>query len=233
MLAEIKRFPLRQERGDAQIIEYTIVFPICLLAFFFLYMIGYMLNQYALLDSAAERGILIAQKAYTDTNAEVMLSFDSLTANSTAGFTAAENPEYTKFKNDPYRFLNKDYKNEEIKDTIERTVQEIIRNNQLLGDIFLGETRVTYSPGSGFLDKNVTVTVEQEFKPLKVIFMLLPGESERFTLRSVATLRISSQTEFLRNADFVCDLALRFGLDKYTQKIAGFFDKITEFFNKT
>ncbi len=222
---------LRQERGDANIIEYAIVLPVCLLVFFFLFMIGYMLNQYALLDSAAERGILIAQKAFADPNADKMLDFSGMTAASTAGFQVAEKPNYAKFVHDPYRFLNKNYKHDDIEKTIEETVSEIIRRNQLLGDRFLGETTVTYETGSGFLDKNVTVTVEQEFRPLRVIASVVPAAEGLVKLRSQAILKISSQTEFIRNTDFVCDLAVRFGLAQYVQKITGFFDKITDFFN--
>jgi Flp pilus assembly protein TadG len=223
----------RSERGDANIIEYAIVFPICLLVFFFLFMIGFMLNQYALLESAAERGILIAQKAFTDTNAELIMDYDAMAGRTTAGFSPVSEPDYDKFTNDPYRFFGTNYKESTIKAAVSDTVKEIIRNNQLLGNTFLGDTTVDYTSTGGLLNKTATVTVEQEFKPLRMVARVLNLSGDTFTIKASAIMKIRSQTEFLRNTDFVCDLAVRFGLDQYVQKITGFFQKITDFFNKT
>ena len=221
---------LRQERGDANIIEYTIVLPICLLVFFFLFMIGYMLNQYALLESAAERGLMIAQKSFSDPNAEKMMSYDGLAAPSTAGFTAVGSPDYDSFTSDPYRFFNAQYKNATIKPLVENAVLDIISQNQLMGDTFLGTTTAEYSMTGGTLSKTATVTVEQEFRPLKMIASILHLNSGVYTLKGEARMGISCQTEFIRNTDFVLDLALRFGISTYAEKISGFFDKITNFF---
>ncbi len=223
---------IRRETGAATIIEYVIVLPIVLLIVLFLFTVGFFLNQQALLDSAAERGLFLAQKLYTDPNAERLLDTEFGQAFSKAGYQTKEDTDSFQFEYDPYRYWG-DYKVTEIESTVRSYVEGVVQKGQsgYIG-LFLSEPEASYSPESGLLTKNVTVTVKQELRIFGSLSRLLWGKEEA-ALKGSATMTVNAQTEFVRNVDFASDLLGRFEkVQAVIQRIQTVLDKVTSFFTK-
>lgn len=223
---------LRKERGAATILEYAIVLPICLLIILFLFTVGFFLNQQALLDSAAERGILLVQKMYTDANADEVLDMKSGTGFYEAGYQKRAGNQNS-YDYDPYRFWGGDYKSEEIGKLVEARVEAIVKAGQ--SDyiaLFLSEPEASYQNNGGLISKNVEVTVTQEFRLFPGLTKLLWGP-EKTGISGHASMHVISQTEFVRNVDFISDVLHRFpAVDQTLKRISGALDKITSLFTK-
>ena len=224
---------MREDRGAATIVEYSIVLPICLFIILFIFMSGFFLHQAAVLDAAAERGIIIAQKIYSDPNAEKIINFTATTKGTTVGYRQKNSTINTSnFSSDPYRYWSNQYKSDSIKTNIEKKVKAVIDSSQLLiSKRFMGKPKVTYNGVSGIFFKHASVEVTQKFS-------LFPGLANLFdlnptvTLRGYASMKIDSQTEFVRNVDFVCDMLDRFKVGEYIKQIQVVFSKISDFFTE-
>ena len=221
----------RDDQGAATIVEYAIVLPICLFIILFIFMVGFFLHQASVLEAAAERGILIAQKIYTDPNADNVIDFESTTSGKTVGYRQKGTTINTSnFSSDPYRYWNNGYSSSSIKAAVESKVKNVITSSQLLiSSRYLSKPKVTYNGVSGLLFKKASVEVTQTFS-------LFPGLTKMFgleptiTLRGYASMRIDSQTEFIRNVDFICDMLDRFKVGQYIKQIQVVFSKISDFF---
>ena len=223
---------LRKERGAATIMEYAIVLPICLLIILFIFTVGFFLNQQALLDSAAERGVLLVQRMYTDANAGEVLDMNSGTGFYEAGYQKRAGNQNT-YDYDPYRFWGSNYKNDEISELVETRVEEIVKQGQ--SDyiaLFLSEPKASYQNNGGLIAKSVEVTVKQDFRLFPGLTKLLWGP-EKTTITGRATMHVISQTEFVRNVDFISDVLHRFPVvDQTLNRISSALDKITSLFTK-
>ena len=222
----------RREAGAATIIEYVIVLPIVLLIVLFMFTVGFFLNQQALLDSAAERGLFLAQKLYTDPNAESILDAEYGQAFKSAGYQIKQASGGYSYNYDPYRYWG-DYKVEEIGSAVRQYVEGVVKKGQsgYIG-LFLGDPVADYTPESGLLTKNVTITVRQRFRIFPTLANMLWGKQEAALLGS-ATMTVNAQTEFVRNVDFAADLLGRFKVvDTVIDRIAAVLDKVTAFFTK-
>lgn len=228
-----KRLWAAGERGAATMIEAAIVLPICLLIVLFVFCFGFFLNQMALLESAAERGILLVQKLYNDPNADALLDLSYGQSSAAAGYRSKDSLDNIEYDYDPYRYWGK-YETEGIAELVEGHVEEIIRNAQLVYlEPMLGVPEVHYENAGGLISKSVSITVEQDFKLFPVVRRLLVPNMDT-SLRSEAHMNIVSQTEFVRNTDFICDMVERLaagtGVEALIEKIQSVFDKIGQFF---
>lgn len=232
-MKERKKLWAAGERGAATVIEAAIVLPICLLIVLFVFCFGFFLNQMALLESAAERGILLVQKLYTDPNADALLDLEYGQSNASAGYRARDSLADIEYDYDPYRYWGK-YETEGIGELVEEHVEEIIRNAQLVYlDPLLGQPKVRYENAGGLISKSVSITVEQDFKVFPVVRKLLVPNMDT-GLKAEAHMNIVSQTEFVRNTDFICDLVERAAagtkVEELINKVQSIFDKIGQFF---
>lgn len=221
----------REERGAATIVEYTIVLPICLFIILFIFMTGFFLHQASVLDAAAERGILIAQKIYTDPNAEQIIDFSGTTDGKNVGYRQKNSViNSSNFTSDPYRYWDNGYNSTSIKSNIESKVKAVIESSQLLiSSRYMGKPKVTYNGVSGIFFKTASVEVTQTFSLFPNLTKMF-GLSPTITLKGYASMKIDSQTEFIRNVDFVCDMLDRFKIGDYIKQIQVVFSKISDFF---
>ncbi len=220
-----------EEQGAGTIVEYSIVLPICLFLILILFIVGFFLHQASVLDAAAERGILIAQKIYTDPNSEQVIDYRATTKGTVVGYRRkGDKIKTNNFESDPYRYWNNGYNSDSIKNNVENKVSNVVESSQLfVSEKFLGRPKVTYNGVSGLLFKSASVEVTQTFSMLPSLMNVF-GLEPKLTLRGYASMRIDSQTEFIRNVDFVCDLLDRFKVGKYIDQIQLVFSKITDFF---
>lgn len=220
-----------EDQGAATIVEYSIVLPICLFIILFLFMTGFFLHQAAVLDAAAERGIIIAQKIYSDPNAEKVINFSETTNGKTVGYRKkSATINSSNFTSDPYRYWDNNYNSNSIKSNIEKKVKAVVESSQLLvSDQYLSKPRVTYNGVSGIFFKTASVEITQSFSLFPSLMNLFDLEPT-ITLRGYASMKIDSQTEFIRNVDFVCDILDRFKVGEYIKQIQVVFSKISDFF---
>lgn len=224
---------LKEERASATLVEYTIVLPICLFVIGFLFVVAYFMNQRALLDAAVERGVIDAQKIFSDPNSDVFIKYtDGDSPN--AGYELVNDPKFSNMESDPYRFLNNGYNYDFITDTVKKKVKKIIDRNKISDyGTWFTEPEVECSKVTGFISKSITVTVRQDFyMPLIPLIMRKDG---MFDVEMVASAKmpIMCSPEFIRNTDFIMDTIERAtGVDIY-DKVVGFFDKIKGFFKNT
>ncbi|MDR0381849.1 MAG: pilus assembly protein [Oscillospiraceae bacterium] len=219
---------VEEETAAASIVEYSIVLPLCLIVLLFIFFVGYVLNQRALLDSAAHRGVLLAQQYYADPNYNNIVDL---------GLTEAKrdyvgHKSYSMnvlFENDPYRFLNKNYHEDMIRERMEGKITSVIGKNQL----FLLDNRLTTFdvdiPGmEGFLNKSAEVTITQRFYlPLLLGHVNLEPV---YTMTAKSRVTVTTPAEFVRNTDFVIDTIEKYTGTDVTEKLVTFFAKITDFF---
>lgn len=226
---------LKRQGGASSIVEYSIILPICMFVLVFIFMVGYYLNQQALLDAAVNRGVLIAQKVYSDPNSSEVMLYGEQEGDSFVGFKKQSSVFSGKqLKSDPYRFFDKEYRETEIQSLIKNKVINIIRNGELavVGNR-VNEPKVYVTDITGTISRKMTVTASQEMH-IPVISILIGKENsaKMFTITSTASVNINHPTEFVRNAEFVSDTLERFGAEKLISKITGMFDKVKSFIDK-
>ena len=126
---------LKSEKAASSIVEYSIVLPICLVIFAMLFMIGYMLNQQANLDAATNRGVLVAQKVYSDPNVDSVMDLAVNPKPMQVGFTKKPGgfSFNANYKCDPYRYLGSGYRYDTIAALVKLKVMNCIQVNQIVG----------------------------------------------------------------------------------------------------
>lgn len=219
----------RDERGASSLVEYSIVLPLCLLVIFFIFLIGFYLQQKAIVESACERGLVVAMKMYNDPTSDSVYDFSSGTGMDTSGF-GGKTYDFTRMKSDPYRYWG-DYRAGDIKKKVESFVEAAITKSQLsVVNKWCGTPRATYSSNGGLLGKKIQVTVSQEYTIVPIVSLKLLGKATT-TIKTTSYMNVVNQTEFIRNTDFVCDLLEQIGAGDIIAKISNALDKVTKFFS--
>lgn len=223
---------LRREDGVSNIIEYSIVLPLCLVAVCFLLVVGYYLHQSAVLESAVYRSAIVVQRIYSDPIALDLIDFGSDEERFVGYRTKRDLKEMSELNRDPYRYFDSNYRQEEIRAQVTGKIEAIVSAATLspVKSIYVGEA----TPAYGALDgKKDVVSVTQSFR-LPGVFKLvgLPAQTE---LRAQVQAPKTAQTEFVRNAMFVEDLMEELSekseaVGKLTQTIQTMFAKIGGFF---
>lgn len=221
-----------EEKGSASIVEYSIVLPICLIVLLFIFTVGYMLNQRAVLDAAATRAILIAQKVYADPKySEIILLDGSSEEKDIVGYKDRDTLN-KKIESDPYRYFFNNYKSDMISNLIEKKVLDIVKKNQLVQlDPRVSEVTVTVPSIEGILWKKASVVVKQDY-----YVPILLGHLKIYSgiqMVSKASVAIVSPAELLRNVDFVVDIVEDVSGNDVTQTLVDFFGKISSFFKES
>ena len=228
---------LKEEKAAAAIVEYSIILPICLFLFGFLFLSGYYLNQRAVLDSAVNRGVVLAQKIYCDPNADAILDM-GLSDNYyrsgyrliSGGFSADTN-----FKSDPYRYLGSNYKYNEIATIIERKVRGSVKTSQLITlESRVSDLNVDLPKSfSGFISYKVTVSASQNFYNPFLPRLVKKNAKPLLTLESSATAAVMNSSEFVRNVNMVDDVIEKFTGSNIGSKLHDMVSKISTFISKT
>ena len=170
----MKRF-FNNDEGAASIVEYAIVLPICFFVIMFIFLVGFLLNEKAVVESAGQRGVFVAMKMYNDPSSEFVYQFSYGTDQDKAGFGQSTS-DFTKMTKDPYRYWDRGYREGEISAGVSNYVTQAISKSQLkIVKRWAGDPVVTYTPSGGLLGNNIRVTVEQEYQLLPIIFKRLLG----------------------------------------------------------
>lgn len=225
---------LFREDGVSNIIEYSIVLPLCLIGVCFIFMVGYYLHQSAVLDAAAYRAAMVVQRIYNDPNAIQLIDFGT-EEETFVGYRTKQELKGLKLERDPYRYFNTNYRAGEIEAAVLGKMEAVISFATLspVKSIYVEEARPEYGGMTGIISKEATVSVTQDFK-LPGIFRLV-GLPESAELSATVTAPVISQTEFVRNAMFAQDLVEELSeksetVGKITETVQSIFAKISSFF---
>lgn len=227
----------RESKGSASIIEYSIILPLCLWVLVFLFMAGYVLHQRAVLESAAQRAVMIVQKLYADPNyRNLVLLTDQEADRDYVGYKERQNQNIADLERDPYRYWNNGYREDIIQQAMDVKIRNIIYRNQLidLSSISVYEIQIESPDMTGMIFKNKKVVVKQEISvPILEGFHISP----KVTLEGHADITVTQPAELIRNSHFainvVEDLTAGTPVEDIIEKIGVYMDKITEFFSET
>lgn len=230
-----KKYRLREyineQTGAASIVEYSIVLPLCLVVVMFLFLLAYFLNERAVLDAAAHRSVLVAEKLYFDPKFKQLADLDyAAMEKDYVGYKKQfESLENQEIRTEPYRFF---LGNSEFKEYAEKCVEQkaisCVRNNQLfpLGDR-VQNLKVEKSEISYGLVKKVVVTITEEYHMPRLVTLI--GLEQEYKMQVSATTSLSAEPELIRNIDLAMEVAEDTGVDKYLEKAKKVFSKIGNF----
>ena len=228
---------IREERAAAPIVEYSIVLPICLFILGLLFASGFYLNQKAVLDSAVNRGVVLAQKIYCDNNADRLMNMGIDGNNYQVGVTIDSNAlkDPKNLKSEPYRYLKFGSRYDDIYSVIEKKITNSVNTSQLINaDIRLSDLSINMPKKfKGFMIYKMTVTVTQDFYNPFVPVLVRESTDSLFSMKSSATAAVMSTTEYVRNVDMLNDVMGRFTgstCDGWVSKMLG---RLNTFMSKT
>lgn len=227
-MKKMKRL-LQNSDGAASIVEYSIVLPLCFLVIAFIFLLGFYLNQKAVVESAGQRSLMIALKMFNDPSADKIYDYSYGTDNQQSG-VGKSSYDFSSMTKDPYRYWGSGYRFAEINTAVQSYVKEAVTKGQLrIVDKWAGSPEAEYTPGGGLLGNNISVEVKQNYKLLPIVFLNLVGIGET-TITSTSYMNVINQTEFIRNTDLACDLIEEMGGGEIIAKVGQIMDSITKFF---
>lgn len=225
---------MKKCRGAAAIIEYTIVLPLCLVMVMVLLFLAYYMNERAVIDAAAHRSVLLAEKLYFDGKFKTVSELDY-------GHYAEDYVGYKKQNNSlnainwedvdlkPYRFLfGKAEYDEYVKEKVKEKALSCVRQNQLfpLNETF-HDLEVEKVEITGSFSKKITVVIKEEFHLPD--FVALLGLEQDHKMYASAMTSLSAQPELMRNIDLVGEIMEEFEADKYLERFKTVLDKLKNF----
>lgn len=224
---------IRDETGAAAILEYSLIMPMCIILLFCLFMFGYVMNQYAVLETAALRGALIAQKVYADPNYLNMVQLAEETDDKDfVGYKNRINESLSNLESDPYRYFNNNYKADTIENLIVHKVMSVINNNQFSAlDNKVLDIDIEVQGMEGIIFKKMKVVVTEKFN---ISLLSALNVEPIFSISREATITVTQPAEMIRNSHFAWDLLYKATKGKagdVLEEIQKFFGRITDFFN--
>lgn len=209
---------MKNEKGAATLLEYTIVLPIAFAIVFMLIFVGFTMHQKAVMEAATQRSAIYVARTITDPSYEKIVSTDGTKdANDILSATITNES----IVNAPYRYLFTG--SGSISDS-ELSVADLIAKNQIFIDT---APNVTVNKEAGIFTK-VVVTATQEYEVPKLINGLdLPSI---LTIETQSVVYVNQPAEFIRNADYITDIVVDV-TGPIVDKITSVVSKI-KFFNK-
>lgn len=209
---------MKNEKGAATLLEYTIVLPIAFAIVFMLIFVGFTMHQKAVMEAATQRSAIYVARTITDPSYEKIVSTDGTKdANDILSATITNES----IVNAPYRYLFTG--SGSISDS-ELSVADLIAKNQIFIDT---APTVTVNKEAGIFTK-VVVTATQEYEIPKLINGLeLPSI---LTIETQSVVYVNQPAEFIRNADYITDIVVDV-TGPIVDKITSVVSKI-KFFNK-
>jgi hypothetical protein len=203
----------RFEEGSASILEYTIVLPLCMLVVSAMIFLGLYLCRYAILDSAADRAVLIIRKMYADANYLEIADPGLGEGDADHLGIKARRELYGLCGCEPYRFLAGAYNREHAMRCVEGKLRIILGSAAFPGMVpDLSGTDISIVEKTGLFGKEAVITVRQE--------IMLPGILGKLAGKPLAVMQVTSAAllscpqEMIRNTDFVLDITESFtGID--------------------
>ncbi|BBF41450.1 hypothetical protein lbkm_0124 [Lachnospiraceae bacterium KM106-2] len=197
-------------------------------------MLGFVLNQKAVFEAAANRSVLLAEKVYMNPIFLDVYQQQGESGDDIVGFTKKADKEnsFASSNSDPYRFLGNGYQSDGLVDAMTNRAATIIKKNQLfeMSSRMVENPKITVNPPTGIIFKEQTIKIEQDFKmPLSFGMLDLPNIC---TISASARISITCPPELIRNTDFVIDVIQRYTGQNITEVFINFFKKITDFLGK-
>lgn len=218
----------KENRGAASIVEYSIVLPLCLIVFMFLFLAGYFLCERAVLDAAAHRAVLVTQKLYSDARFKQISDLDFEDETDYVGYKR-NSSEISETVNEPYRyFIGRGSLTDLAIDTMEKKAISCVEKNRLfpLGDK-VGNLKADADFHNGILIQTATVTITEEFTLPELVKLI--GLDTKYEMKVTAKTSVSDISELINNIDFVMEIMEDLGADKYFEQLQDIFKKIGNF----
>ena len=208
---------MKNEKGAATLLEYTIVLPIVFAIVFALIFVGFTMHQKAVMEAATQRSAIYVARTITDPSYENIVSTDGKQdANDILSATITQES----IVNAPYRYLFSG--SGSIPDS-ELSVADLIAKNQIFIDT---APTVTVKKEAGIFTR-VVVTATQEY----TVPELIPGLQlpSILTVETQSIVYVNQPAEFIRNADYITDIIVEVTgpiIDKLTSVVSKikFFD---------
>ena len=215
--------------GAASIVEYSIVLPLCFLVIAFIFLLGFYLNQKAVIESAGQRSLILAMKMFNDPSADKVYDFNYGIEQGQSG-VGQSSYDFSSMTRDPYRYWT-NYRAGEIDAKVKSFVTEAVASSQIhMVSKWASTPEAEYTPSGGLLGNNITVTVKQQYTLVPIVFLNLLG-IDKTTIVSTSRMNVINQTEFIRNTNFACDLIVEMGGAEILAKVSQVMDSITKFFS--
>lgn len=226
---------LKEQRGVASIVEYSIVLPLCLVAVMFLFLVAYFLNERAVLDAAAHRSVLVAEKLYFDPKFKVITDLDYV--NMSEDYVGYKK-KYTSFKDpaldgqieaEQYRFfMGGSSFQKYAEQCVKQKALSCVANNQLfplgdrVSDLQVETVEITTGPF-----KKVSITITEEYHMPNLVKLI--GLDTDYKMQVSATTGLSAEPELIRNIDLVLEVMEDYNLDDYLEKFKSVLEKVSNF----
>lgn len=213
---------IKSEKGTA-IIEATMLLPFCILMVIALYYAAIFVCQKANLQANVENTLIYYKNVYSDTyvQASSEMAYQQNGTISEGKGSSYASPTYEQ----PYRFLGMKFDNAKF--------ESFFRS--MCGYMFFdtgSNIRLTTSTKNYVVYKEIKATATQTVKP--AVSLAMVGVPDAMEISCTSTVVISDADDFIRNTDFVFDIAedtkLGQAASGVVDKAKGFYDKFKEKF---
>lgn len=214
---------LKNENGEAVIVEATLVLPFCIIMVIALYYAAIFLCQKANLQANVENSLIYYKNTVTDTYVQASdnMAYASSKGTVSAVGSSMRNVTYEQ----PYRFLGMKFDKAKFASFF----------HSMAGYMFFDDgtnIEITSSVKNYVIYKEITATAKQTVQP--AIKLSVVGGSDSLDIVCTSSVVISDGDEFIRNTDFAIDLVKETKVGEMAgqmvDKVAGFYNKFKEKF---
>lgn len=197
---------LTDDKGSAQIIEMTVIFPFVLICVFFLvYLCSYILQGIAIYNSAQRIAMAAAREAAFPGYGELCEGEGITTTtdfNWENGYAPAINIINKIMKvHAPYRYWGNNFLGEGKKEKLEKNLMKLINNNSFFP---LSNVNCTILTSNNILNQRIEVRVIKRISLPKIVNCF--GLMDNISIDVTAAAIVGDTAELIRNTDMVLDL---------------------------
>ncbi len=197
---------MSDEKGSAQVIEMTLIFPFILLCIFFLiYLCSYILQGISIYNSAQRIAVAACREAAFPGYIQL---YEGQGGTAKADFnweegTAPSISVINKImeEHNPYRYWGNDFLSEGKKECLERDLEKLITKGSFLAP---SDVDCTITASNNILRQQIEVNVIKYISLPKIISNF--GLEDNISIDVTATAVVCDTAEFIRNTDMVLDL---------------------------
>lgn len=201
-----KRAGFTNEKGSAQVIEMTLLFPFVLLCMFFLiYLCSYILQGISMYNAAQRIAVAAAREVAFPGYAQFYGS-QGVTSRADFNWEEGDAPAISVInkimeERNPYRYWGNGFLSEDKKGNLERNLEKLINDGSFLAS---SNVECTITTSNNILNQQVEVRVIKHINLPRIISNF--GLSDNISIDVTATAVVGDTAEFIRNTDMVLDL---------------------------
>lgn len=201
-----KRVGFTDEKGSAQIIEMTLIFPFVLLCMFFLiYLCSYILQGISIYN-AAQRIAVTAAREVSIPGYGQLYGGQGVTSKADFNWEEGYAPAISVInkimeEHNPYRYWGNDFLSVGKKETLESNLEKLINDSSFLAS---SNVDCTITTSNNILNQQVEVRVIKYISLPRIISHF--GLMDNISIDVTATAVVGDTAEFIRNTDMVMDL---------------------------